>query len=416
MMDNSIQIPLDLPDVRVLEVSKTEERSWLIRVESTLKSTSCRKCGRELTHFHGCDEPIRLRHLPVFEQAVYIELKPKRYQCSHCQGKPTTTQRLSWHELRSPNTKPYEKWLLRFLVNSTVVDVANKLSTTEERVTGVLERWVRTKVNWEQFPRIEILGIDEIALKRGHKDYVVLITTPLGDRGVEILAVLPDRKKETVVKFFASIPIHLRNTIRRVCTDMYLGFVNAAREELPRAHIIIDRFHVARAYRHCADRVRRAELKLLKHNLSKKDYAQIKGAMWAFRKSLEQLTDSESELLQRLFTYSPKMKEAYILREELTQIFERKYDPKGAKCAIRAWCKRVRSCKISQFESFLKTIETWLEPIANYFLERLTSSFVEGFNNRVKVLKRRCYGIFDVDRLFQRLTLDLHGYERFSLT
>jgi transposase len=99
--------------------------------------------------------------------------------------------------------------------------------------------------------------------------------------------------------------------------------------------------------------------------------------------------------------------------------------------AIRAWCKRVRSCQISQFdregcwgfpsipnrgvESFLRTIETWLEQIANYFLERITSSFVEGFNNRVKVLKRRCYGIFDVDRLFQRLTLDIHGSERLAL-
>ena len=415
-MDNSIQIPLDLPDVRVLEVSKTEEGSWLIRVESTLKGTSCRKCGKKLTHFHGFDQPIRLRHLPVFEQPVYVELKPKPYQCRSCKGKPTTTQRLSWHELRSPNTKPYEKWLLRLGVNSTVVDVANKLSISEETVTGVLDRWITTKVNWERFQRIEILGIDEIALKRGHKDYVVLITTPLGDRGVEVLAVLPNRKKETVVKFFASIPIHLRNTIERVCSDMYLGFVNAAREELPRARIIIDRFHVTRAYLTTADRVRKVELKLLKQNLSKKEYARLKGAMWAFRKSPEHLQDDEWKLLQRLFAYSPKMKEAYILREELTQIFERKYDPKGAKCAIRAWCKRVRQSQISQFKSCLKTIETWLEAIANYFLERLTSSFVEGFNNRIKVLKRRCYGIFDVDRLFQRLTLDIHGYQRFSFT
>ncbi len=208
-----------------------------------------------------------------------------RYQCHYCQGKPTTTQRLSWHKLRSPNTKPYEKWLLRFLVNSTVVDVANKLDISEETVTGVLERWVTTKVNWEQFQRLEILGIDEIALTRGHRDYVVLITTPLMHQGVEVLAVLADRKKETVVSFFASIPASLRKTIERVCTDMYLGFVNAAKEQLPRAHIIIDRFHVARAYRHCADQVRRQELKLLKQKLSEKEYAQIKGAMWPFRKS-----------------------------------------------------------------------------------------------------------------------------------
>ena len=88
-MDNSIQIPLDLPDVRVLEMLKMKEGTWLIRVESTLKSTLCRKCGRELTHFHGWDKAIRLRHLPVFEQPVYVELKPKRYQCQSCKGKPT---------------------------------------------------------------------------------------------------------------------------------------------------------------------------------------------------------------------------------------------------------------------------------------------------------------------------------------
>ena len=416
MMDNSIQIPLDLPDVRVLEVLKTKEGDWLIRVESTLKGTNCRKCGRSITHFHGYDHAIRLRHLPIFEQPVYVEFRPKRYQCTDCQGKPTTTQRLSWHELRSPNTKPYERWLLKFLVNSTVVDVANKLDISSAKVAGVLDRWVTTKVDWSKFERIEILGIDEIALKKGHRDYVVLITTPSTAQGVEVLAVLPDRKKETVVKFLVSIPVRLRNNIERVCTDMYKGFVNAAREQLPRAHIVIDRFHVARAYRNCADKVRRQELKLLKEQLSEEEYAQIKGAMWPFRKSLEELTDEEWELLQRLFTYSPKMKEAYILRSELTEIFERNYTRQGAKCVIRAWCKRARQSKISQFESFLVTLETWFDQITNYFLERLTSSFVEGFNNRVKVLKRRCYGIFDVDHLFQRLTLDIHGYERFSLT
>jgi transposase len=61
-------------------------------------------------------------------------------------------------------------------------------------------------------------------------------------------------------------------------------------------------------------------------------------------------------------------------------------------------------------------LDNWLDEITNYFLERHTSGFVEGFNNRIKVLKRRCYGIFDVKHIFQRLTLDLHGYERFAAT
>ena len=108
-----------------------------------------------------------LRRYGIKPYRYYRQSRPKRYQCPYCRGKPTTTQRLSWHELRSPNTKPYEKWLLRWLVNSTVVDVANKLDISEETVTGVLDRWVATKVNWDKFQRIEILGIDEIALFAG---------------------------------------------------------------------------------------------------------------------------------------------------------------------------------------------------------------------------------------------------------
>jgi transposase len=88
----------------------------------------------------------------------------------------------------------------------------------------------------------------------------------------------------------------------------------------------------------------------------------------------------------------------------------------GAKGAIRAWCKRVRASGLAEFERFLGTIDRWMEKITNDFQGRQTSGLVEGFNNRVKVLERRGYGIFDVDRRFQRLTLDLHGYQRFGHT
>jgi transposase len=52
--------------------------------------------------------------------------------------------------------------------------------------------------------------------------------------------------------------------------------------------------------------------------------------------------------------------------------------------------------------------------IANYFIAQQTSGFVEGFNNKLKVLKRRCYGMTNPTRLFQRLTLDTEGYRRFN--
>jgi transposase len=415
-MDNSIQVPLNLPDVRVLSAHRTEQGHWLIRVESTLEGTRCRRCGREIRDLHGLDAAVRLRHLPLFDVPVFLEIRPKRYRCPYCTGSPTTTQRCVWYEPRSPNTKAYEQWALRMLINATVADAARKLEVSEETIEGLLDRWIERTVDWDAWERLGVLGLDEIALRRGHRDVVTLVTVPLEGGGIEIVAVLADRKKETVAAFLRTIPGRLRRTIERACTDMYEGFVNALTEEIPGVEIVIDRFHVARAYRDCADTVRKKELKRLKRTLPKAEYAEITGVMWPFRKRPGGLEPEERELLERLFTYSPKIEAAYHLREDLTDLFDRDYTKPGAKRAIRAWCKRVHQSGLAEFESFLRTIERWLEEITNYFIGRQTSGFVEGFNNRVKVLKRRCYGIFNVGSLFQRLTLDLHGYQLFGHT
>ena len=147
------------------------------------------------------------------------------------------------------------------LINSTVADVARKLTISEATVAGVLTRWVSAPVDWDAFDQIEVVGIDEIALKRGHRDYITLVSVPLIPRGVEIVAILADCKKQTVVNFFNSIPSRLKGDIKRVCTDMYQGFVGAAEDQLPDAKLVVDRFHVAKAYRDCAGRVRKHEVK-----------------------------------------------------------------------------------------------------------------------------------------------------------
>gem|GEM_PF-5049861 len=66
------------------------------------------------------------------------------------------------------------------------------------------------------------------------------------------------------------------------------------------------------------------------------------------------------------------------------------------------------------FDSFLTTLDNWLDEITNYFLDRQTSGFQEGFNNKIKVLKRRCYGITNISHLFQRIWLDLEGFKLFG--
>jgi transposase len=183
------------------------------------------------------------------------------------------------------------------LINSTVADAAHKLGVSEETIDGILDRWIERTVDWDAWERLGVIGLDEIALKRGHRDFVVLVTVPLEGGGVEILAVLADRKKEMGATCLCAIPEPLRRTIERACTDMYEGFVRASEEAVPGAEIVIDRFHVARAYRDCADTVRKKELKRLKSAWPKVEYAEITGAMWPFRKRPGELEPQEWELL-----------------------------------------------------------------------------------------------------------------------
>ena len=111
---------------------------------------------------------------------------------------------------------------------------------------------------------------------------------------------------------------------------------------------------------------------------------------------------------------SPELKLAYTFREELTAIFEMQLTREEAKRRLVKWRDKVRRSVLTCFDKFLTTLENWLDKIANYFVDRLSSSFVEGLNNKVKTTKRRCYGIPRVTTLFQRLHLDLEGYRRFA--
>lgn len=409
-----ISIPLDIPDVRVLQTELTKAGELILTVESTLESTHCRRCGRLLTEAYGVDEARLLRHLPILGRVVYLRIQPKRFRCPSCDDHPTTTQRLDWYDPKALHTKAYERQLLVQLVNSTFSDVSAKEDVTEDAILGVLDRWIARSVDWDSIEPFSTLGIDEIALLKGHRDFVAVLSAQTDSGNVQVLAVLPDRLKATVVAWLKSMPATIRSRIRTVCTDMWEGYINAVEEMLPTATLVVDRFHVAQHYRDGVDKLRKQEVRRLKRELPQAAQEQLKHTLWPFRKRAAKLEAEEQTRLEALLAASPALQQAYSFREELTTIF----DTAGSKAEglkrIGEWRKKVEHSGLSCFDAFLKLLDSWLDLISNYFLNRQTSGFVEGLNTKLKVLKRRCYGLRNVTRLFQRLTLDLDGYWRFS--
>ncbi len=409
----TFEIPLDIPDVKVEHVEITEQGDFIITVTSTIKGTKCRKCGSWITKCHGHDKELTLRHLSILGRKTYIRIRPARCQCLHCKGKPTTTQKLSWYVQRSPETRAYEDHILLELVNSTIEDVSLKEDLGYEAVVGIVDRHIRTCVDWKNVKRLDVIGLDEISLKKGHKDFVTIVTGRRGDKTL-ILAVLKDRQKVTVKKFLNSIPLKIRRHVVAICSDMYEGFVNAAKEVFGNRVIVIDRFHVAKLYRGALDTLRKQELKRLKRELPEEEYQKLKGVMWMLRKKKEELSDEERHTLECLFRHSPALKTAYTFSHELTKIFEEDLSTRQAQHKIKVWKKRVKKSGLTCFKGFINTLGKYVHEITNYFLNRQTSGFVEGLNNKIKVIKRRCYGILNVNHLYQRIHLDLEGYSLFA--
>jgi len=409
-----IPLLLNIPNIKVQDIEINHREEIVIRVESTKQTAKCHKCGKEINELHGHDNPIRLRHFPMLGHKVYIEIRPKRYICKQCGNNPTSTQEVEWYKPRSTCTKAYEQYLLLQLINSTIEDISLKHDIGYKAIEGIIDRHINSEISWDEFEELKQMGLDEISLKKGHKNQVTIVTSRSPKTGVSILAVLPDKKKETVKKFLQAIPERLKKTVKTVCTDMYEGFANAAKEVFPGAKLVIDRYHVAKAYRNCADDLRKKELKRLKKELSEQEYDEIKGAMWPFRKNVADLEEEEFELLNHLFEHSPQLEQAHMFREELSGIFEQDLSKSKAKKMIKDWQDKVRASGLKCFDSFLSTLDNWMSEITNYFTKRFNSGFVEGFNNKLKVIKRRCYGITNIVHLFQRAFLDIQGYRLFA--
>ena len=411
---NIIEKLLDIPDVEIENIELNEKGDVIITVRSTISVTRCRKCGRRSSKLHGHDEAIMLRHLPTLGRKTYIRIRPARYRCTHCEGKPTTTQKLQWYNERNPCTIAYEKHILLQSVNSTVSDVSIKEDIGYEAVMGVIQRNIETKVNWGEIERLNVIGIDEISLKKGHKDFVVIVTTRDRDK-ITIIAVLNDRKKSTVKAFLSSIPKRLKKTVIAVCSDMYDGYINAAKEVFGEdVVVVVDRFHIAKLYRKGMDNLRKKEISRLKKELAEEEYRKLKGAMWILRKDAKELAEEELEVLKLLFKYSSILEISYKLCNDLTDIFDSDISKSEAQLKINDWKNKVIKSGLTCFNTFLSTLAKRMCEIVNYFISRQTSGFVEGLNNKIKVIKRRCYGIFNVEHLFQRIHLDLVGYSLFT--
>jgi len=261
MARKKVQIDLELLHINVNSLIKDESGNYHIYASCTATETNCHNCGKLITQSHGQTEEVIIEDLPIRDRKVFIHIKWPRFICD-CDKNCTTSFKPDWLSSSGTRTKEFERYMLKQLVNSSLEDVANKFRTTTDKLQYIVDTHIPTETDWTN-KTISLLGIDEIAIKKGHNYCTVIYD--LSNKGqVKILSVFEGREKDIVVKELKKIPNACVSGLIGISSDMSSSYIPAINEwllgitNLKAPEIMtVDRFHFAKMLGEAADNERK---------------------------------------------------------------------------------------------------------------------------------------------------------------
>jgi transposase len=244
------------------------------------------------------------------------------------------------------------------------------------------------------------IAIDEIAVRKGHKYMTIVMDLDTG----QAIFVGDGRDQEALDPFWRRLK-RSRAKIVSVCTDMSTAYRAAICKHLPNAVHVFDRFHIMKMIN---DKLTSLRRRLYGETKDKTQRDALKGSRFLLMKRGENLDDSrdESSRLAAALDVNANLSVGYALKELLPDLWDAD-DEKEAMQVLREWIRDAEWSRIPEMESFATTLRThWFE-ILNYHTCPITTGPLEGFNNKIKTLKRQAYGFRDLE-YFKLKILALH--------
>jgi transposase len=343
----------------------------------------CPRCGALSEKVHQ-EEPRCVRHLDVWGKKTFLHFLSRRFKCESC-GE-IFTEELPFVDSHRRQSTAFEMHVYQSCLAGTCKAVAVREGLSHSTVREIFNRLAALKKSGVAARgTTRVLGIDEISLKKRHKQFVLVISDISRKC---ILAVLPDREKQTLENWIESLSPQRRKSIRFVSIDMWTPYYQAARKKLPRAKVVADRFHVmkqlnARLTQQRTRYQRQCDPKLREI---------LKGSRWILVRNRSELTSKQEDQLNQILESCPDIRTVYLLKEEFRTIFEKVKSREQAARFIDAWILKAERTGDKFLAKFIGTLKNWRDQILNYFIERISNGFVEGTNNALRTIIRTAFG------------------------
>ena len=290
-------------------------------------------------------------------------------------------------------TKRFAWFVGRRCRQSTVQDVAKELNLDWHTVKELDKQYMRIQLARAGTPGPKVIGIDEISIRKGHS-YRIVVSDLI--RGRPIWFGGADRSEASMNRFYEWLGPKKSAGIRLAVMDMWKPFRNATSKSAPQAAILFDKFHVMRHLGEALDQVRRAEYA----RLEGKERRYIKGQKYTLLSRKENLTLKGRQALKTLLAANKRINTAYLLKESFGQLWS--YQREGwARRFFDNWRSALKWQRLKPYEKFAEMIDRHWDGIAAYCKpeNKVSLGFVEGLNNKIRVIQRRAYGLRDEEYL-----------------
>ncbi len=335
----------------------------------------------------------RSRDLSCGDTRVYLEVEVRRVWCHNCGT--VKQENLPWVAANPFYTKRFAFFVGRRCRTATLQAVARELHLDWRTVKELDKQYMREQLRRTGTPGPKILGVDEIAIRKGHTYRIVVSDL---ERRRAIWFGGTDRSEASMDMFYAWLGAKKSTRIRLAVMDMWKPFristLKAA--HAPQAKILFDKFHVLRHLNEALDHVRKREYARLRD----KDRQFIKGQKYTLLSHRENLSLDGRRALKKLLHTNKRLQTAYLLKESFGQLWD--YEQEGwARRFFENWRAALKWQRLQPYEKFAEMIDRHWAGIAAYCHpeNKVALGFVEGLNNKIRVLQRRAYGLRDEEYL-----------------
>jgi len=332
-----------------------------------------------------------VRDLPCGPYRIFLEVEVRRLDCRNCQQ--VKQERLEFLSDNGRYTKRFAYYVGRRCRDSTIKDLAEELHLDWESVKELDKQYMRAQLVRAGQPGPQAIGIDEISIRKRHT-YRIVVSDLIRRRAIWFGG--EDRSEASMNQFYEWLGAKKTQRVRLAVMDMWKPFRNATQQAAPQAAILFDKFHVIGHLNKALDQVRKQEYA----RLVGKDRRFIKGQKYTLLSNKENLDSEGRRALKTLLAANKRLYIAYLLKESFGQLWT--YQREGwARRFFDNWRAALKWQRLKPYEKFADMVDRHWDGIAAYCLpeNKVSLGFVEGLNNKIRVIQRRAYGLRDEEYL-----------------